>query len=88
MWDRGETTPTLFEQPVSTADYAFKVDDDAAHRLVGRLIVSLIPALFWTALFAGVGAVAGYWPSAVILATVGFAIATFLDGVTRSLFGH
>ena len=37
--------------------------DDAAHRFAGLLIVSLFPALFWTALIAGIGAAVGHAPS-------------------------
>jgi hypothetical protein len=63
-----------------------RADDDAAHQFAGLLIVSLFPALFWTALIAGVGAAIGHAPSPAALMIVGTAIAAFLAAVARALF--
>lgn len=60
--------------------------DDAAHRFAGLLIVSLFPALFWTALIAGIGAAVGHTPSPAALVTFGTAVAAFLALVGQALF--
>lgn len=59
--------------------------DDAAHPVAGLLIISLFPALFWTALVAGIGAAVGHLPSPMALATFGAAIAAFLAAVFHAL---
>ncbi len=51
---------------------------DAAYRLLGVTIITLVPALFWTGVVAAVGAAIGHPASAITLMTVGAAIATFL----------
>jgi hypothetical protein len=62
--------------------------DDASYQFAGLLIVSLFPALFWTALVAGVGAVIGYSPSPAALMTFGTAIAAFCAAVCQALFAR
>jgi hypothetical protein len=62
--------------------------DEASHQVAGLLIVSLFPALFWTALIAGVGSAVGLCPSAVSLMTIGTAIAVFCAGVGQMLFSR
>jgi energy-converting hydrogenase Eha subunit A len=58
---------------------------DASYRLVGLLVVSLFPALFWTTVIA-VGAYALSIPlNPLALATVGAAIAALLAGVFSAL---
>ena len=62
--------------------------DEATHQFAGILIVSLFPALFWTALLAAGGAAVGHAPSALTLMTVGTAIAAFLAAVAHALFAR
>ena len=62
--------------------------DEASYRFAGLLIVSLFPALFWTALIAGIGSAVGHSPSAVSLMTIGTAIAVFCAGVGQMLFSR
>ncbi|MTD95692.1 hypothetical protein GIW81_15235 [Hyphomicrobium sp. xq] len=62
--------------------------DEASYQFAGLLIVSLFPALFWTALIAGIGAAVGHSPSAVSLMTIGTAIAIFCAGVGQMLFSQ
>jgi hypothetical protein len=50
--------------------------------------VSLFPALFWTALIAGIGSAVGHSPSAVSLMTIGTAIAVFCAGVGQMLLNR
>jgi hypothetical protein len=66
----------------------YRADDDASHQFAGLLIVSLFPALFWTALIAGVGAAIGYAPSPAALMTFGAAVTVFLALVTQALFSR
>jgi len=61
---------------------------EASYRLLGLLIVSLFPALFWTTV-AAVGASALGAPlSPLALATIGAAIAAFLAAVFNQLFAR
>jgi hypothetical protein len=65
------------------------VDDDshdATYRFAGLLIVALFPALFWTAVAAGIGAAAGYMPTPAALMTFGAAVGTFCATVGQALF--
>jgi hypothetical protein len=62
--------------------------DEASYHFAGLLIVSLFPALFWTALIAGIGSAVGHSPSAVSLMTVGTAIAVFCAGVGQMVFSR
>ena len=61
---------------------------EASYRLVGLLIVSLFPALFWTALLAIGGSAIGTPLSPLALATVGAAIAAMLAAVFKALFAR
>lgn len=61
---------------------------DAANRLTGLLIMSLFPALFWTALVAGIGAAIGHVPSPLTLATFAAAVAAFLAAVGHALLSR
>ena len=70
----------------ATARHA--AQDEASHQFAGLLIVSLFPALFWTALIAGIGSAVGHSPSAVSLMTIGTAIAVFCAGVGQMLFSR
>jgi hypothetical protein len=60
-------------------------EGDAAWLIVGTLIVTLVPALFWTTVFAALGAALGHMPSALAMATFGSAIAAFLAGLWHAL---
>ncbi len=61
---------------------------DASHQFAGLLIISLFPALFWTALMAGIGAAIGHTPSPMALATFAAAIAAFLAAVGHALISR
>ncbi|HEY7669998.1 MAG TPA: hypothetical protein VH852_05100 [Hyphomicrobium sp.] len=67
---------------------ALAVPGDAAYRLIGLTIIAVVPALFWTAIVALIGAAVGHPQSVVTLATIGAAIATFLFTVVSALFGR
>jgi hypothetical protein len=69
-----------------TTGLAFEAADEATHQFAGMLLVSLVPALFWTALLASGGAAVGHPPSALMLMSVGTAIAAFLAAVAHALF--
>ncbi len=72
----------------STIGHDVEATREASYKLVGLLIVSLIPALFWTALLA-VGAFALGTPlSPLALATVGAAIAALLAAVFNALLAR
>ena len=58
---------------------------DASYRLVGLLVVSLFPALFWTAVLAAGTFALGVSLSPLALATVGAAIVALLAGVFSAL---
>jgi hypothetical protein len=61
---------------------------EASYRLVGLLIVSLFPALFWTTVLAIAGLALGTPLSPLALATVGAAIAAVLATVFNALFSR
>jgi hypothetical protein len=61
---------------------------EASYRFAGLLIVALFPALFWTAVAAGVGAAVGHMPSATALMTFGAAVATFCAAIGQALFSR
>jgi hypothetical protein len=67
------------------SDYA---RDDAWYQLAGLLVVALFPALFWTAVAAGIGAAVGSMPTPAALMTFGAAVATFCGVVAQSLFSR
>jgi hypothetical protein len=62
--------------------------DDAWYQFAGLLIVALFPALFWTAVAAGIGAAVGSMPTPAALMTFGAAVATFCGGVAQTLFSR
>jgi hypothetical protein len=64
---------------------AIDTAEEPSHKLAGLLMVSLAPALFWTALLGLGGNALGHVPDALTLATVGAAIATFLAAVANAL---
>jgi hypothetical protein len=70
------------------ANRAIARTHEASHRLTGLLIISLFPALFWTALLAGIGAAVGHAPSPLALATFAAAIAAFLAAVGHTLLSR
>jgi hypothetical protein len=59
--------------------------DDAGHQFAGMMIVSLFPALFWTASIAGLGSLAGYSPSTAALTAFGAAVALVCASVFQML---
>ncbi len=59
--------------------------DQGSHRLAGLAIVSVIPALFWTAVLAVGGNAIGHTLDPLALATIGAAIAAFLAAVVTAL---
>lgn len=61
---------------------------EASYRLVGLLIVSLFPALFWTIVLALGASALGAPLSPLALATVGAAIAAVLAAVFNALFAR
>jgi hypothetical protein len=78
-------TPTAAK---SAANFDVEAAREASYRLLGLLIVSLFPALFWMTVLA-VGAFALGMPlSPLALATVGAAIAVFLAAVFNALFAR
>lgn len=64
---------------------AEKAEVRPSHRLIGLLIVALVPALFWSGLIALVGYALGYSVSPYMLATIGASIAAFLALVMKAL---
>jgi hypothetical protein len=58
---------------------------ETSYKLAGLLIVSLFPALFWTALLAAGALAFGASLNPLALATVGAAIAAVLAGVFSAL---
>ncbi|MFA5898554.1 MAG: hypothetical protein WC829_05515 [Hyphomicrobium sp.] len=60
----------------------------AAYQLMGMLIVSIVPALFWTLIVAGIGGAVGHAPSAMALMTFGTAVALFCAAVFQSLLAR
>jgi len=54
-----------------------RASEDAAYQVAGMLIVSLIPAMFWTLAVAGICSAVGHRPGAVALIGLGCAIAAF-----------
>ena len=56
-----------------------------SYRLIGMLIVALVPALFWCGVIALVGYALGYTVSIYLLVGVGLAIAAFLTIVMKAL---
>ena len=61
---------------------------EAFYRLLGLLIVSLFPALFWTTVAAVGASTLGAPLSPLALATIGAAIAAFLAAVFNQLFAR
>ena len=72
------------QRPANAVTVA-RYQDEVSHRFAGLLIVSLFPALFWTALAAGVGASVGHALSPVALMTFGTAIAAFCAAMFQAL---
>jgi hypothetical protein len=62
--------------------------DDAGYQLAGLLIIALFPALFWTAVVAGIGAVIGYTLAPAALMAFGASVAAFLGLVCQALFSR
>jgi hypothetical protein len=62
--------------------------DDACYQFAGLLVVALFPALFWTAVAAGIGAAIGSMPTPAALMTFGAAVATFCGVVAQTLFSR
>ena len=78
-------TPTAAK---STVSLDLEGAREASYRLVGLLIVSLFPALFWTTVLAIAGLALGTPLSPLVLATVGAAIAAVLATVFNALFSR
>ena len=68
-------------QRIATAVSSVQISD----RALGVALASLLPALFWTAMYALVGSAVGKAPDTATLLTVGLSIATFLAIVVSSL---
>ena len=64
---------------------ATETSGQGSHRLAGLAIVSVIPALFWTAVLAVAGNAIGQPLDPLALATIGAAIAAFLAAVVSAL---
>jgi hypothetical protein len=62
--------------------------DEILYRFAGLVVVSLFPALFWTAVIATTSAAMGYGLSAQALTAVGTAIAAFCAAVGWTLIGR
>lgn len=62
--------------------------DDASDQLLGLMIVSLVPAVFWTAIIAAVGAAVGHAMSPAALVTFGAAVAAFLAAAGSALLAR
>lgn len=62
--------------------------EDAIYRFTGLLIVALFPALFWTALVAGLGTALGHVPSPLALMVFGSGVAAFCGTVSQMLFSR
>lgn len=62
--------------------------EDAIYRFTGLLIIALFPALFWTALVAGIGAALGQIPSPLALMVFGSGVAGFCVTVSQMLFSR
>ena len=65
-----------------------RAQEDAWYQFAGLLIVALFPALFWTAVAAGIGAAVGSVPTPAALMTFGAAVATFCGVVAQTLFSR
>ena len=78
-------TPAAAKSPVGLDVEATR---EASYRLVGLLIVSLFPALFWTIVLALSAFALGTPLSPLALATVGAAIAAVLAAVFNALFAR
>ena len=73
-------------QPAAkTAISQARPQDDAGYQFVGMMVVSLVPALFWTASIAGVGSLTGYSPSIAALTAFGAAVALVCASVFQML---
>lgn len=70
----------------ATSAAVYHAADGASQQLLGLMIVSLFPALFWTALIAGIGAAAGHSFSPEALVSFATAVAAFLAAVGQALF--
>jgi hypothetical protein len=72
-------------QPVVVPACGRKRAERGNHRLIGIFVVSLLSALFWIGLAAGIGAALGRPLGLFALATLAAAITTFLFAVGRGL---
>jgi len=70
---------------VKSLPYRSGARHDYTAVLTGLFITSVIPALFWTAVFAGSANLAGIEPGTTLLAAMAFAIATLLGTVYCAL---
>lgn len=68
-------------QRITTTIASVQISD----RALGVALASLLPALFWTTIYALVGSALGQAPGAATLVTVGLAITSFLAVVVGGL---
>jgi hypothetical protein len=61
------------------------VEDAPSYRVLGLLVVSLFPALFWVTVLAGAGTALGHAPSSTVLAVTGSVIALFCGAIAGLL---
>lgn len=71
-------------QPMTTRVSDVVISD----KVLGLALASLLPALFWTAVYGLVGSALGQAPAAATLFTIGFSIAAFLAVVVGSLMAR
>ena len=72
-------------EPVVVLECGRQRAERGNYRLIGMFMVSLLSALFWIGLAAGIGAALGRPLGLLELATIAAAITTFLFAVGRGL---
>lgn len=60
-------------------------NEDAVYHFAGILLVSLVPALFWTLAVAGIGSAVGHAPGTMALVAFGAAVAAFCGAIFQAL---
>ncbi len=81
-------TSVLDSQLIDGEVIAAPASQEASDAASGFLIVTVLPAVFWTAVFGGVATVLGSTPATATLATMAVSIAVFLGVVFAALRGH
>lgn len=78
----------IYSAAVDHSALGSEAGQESGYRLVGLLIVSLFPALFWTTLVALGSLAIGAPLSPLALATIGAAIAAILAAVFHALLAR